>query len=227
MKLLTTLLIMSASGLLLSALLYLLGRLFFRRLSPGIYYYAWLIVLLRFVLPVPSLVPPVEKEAASPVQTVAQTMDEELRRPRGVVIGGWTGNPGYVIGDDTPANPNLHSEDFESLEKRVELRRQLSELADIFTEPAFYIAVWAFGFGVYALNALISTRRFRRLLFGELESAENWEYELLKRLCPRRTPALYRCKALSSPILIGLVNPRLILPQKKQQPGKAGAYSAP
>ncbi len=214
MKLLTTLLIMSASGLLLSALLYVLGRLFFRRLSPSIYYYAWLIVLLRFVLPVPSLVPPVENDAASPVQTVVQTMDEELRRPRGVMTGGWTGNPGYVIGDGTQANPSVHSEDFESLEKRVELRRQLTELADIFTEPAFYIAVWLFGFGVYSINALISTRRFRRLLFGELESAENWEYELLKRLCPHRTPALYRCKALSSPILIGLVNPRLILPQK-------------
>ena len=147
MKFLTTLLIMSASGLLLSALLYIMGRLFFRKLSPSIYYYAWLIVLLRFILPIPSLVPPVEEEVSSPVQTVAHTMAEELRRPRGVVIGYWTGNPGYVIGDDTPANPNLHSEDFETLEKRVELRRSLSELAEIFTEPAFYIAVWAFGFG--------------------------------------------------------------------------------
>ncbi len=214
MKFLTTLLSMSASGLLLSALLYVLGKLFFSRLSPSIYYYAWLIVLLRFLLPVPGFMPPAETEAPAPVQTTIRTMNEELRRPRGVMIGGWTGNPGYVIGDDRPANSSIHSEDFEALEKKVELRRSLAELAEIFKEPAFYIAVWAFGFAVYTANAGISTHRFRRLLFSELESAEGWEYELLKRLCPRRTPALYRCKALSSPILIGLVRPRLILPLK-------------
>lgn len=214
MKFLTTLLSMSAAGLLLSALLYILGRLFFRRLSPSIYYYAWLIVLLRFVLPVPGFVPPVADEAPTPVHSAVQTMDGELRRPRGVMTGGWTGDPGYVSGDDTPAAPSVHSEGSEAPEKEAELRGTLAELAGIFKEPAFYIAVWAFGFAVCTVNAIVSTLRFRRLLFGELKCAEGWEYELLKKLCPRRTPALYRCSALSSPILIGLISPRLILPQK-------------
>lgn len=213
MKLLTVLLSMSLSGLLLSALLVVPGRLFFRRLCPSLYYYAWLIVLLRFVLPIPGLAVPAGTQAPM-AEPTAQSMNAPLPTPR-MRIGYWAGNHGFVysIPEESEPQVSIHSEEFEAVTKKTELRRIMADFAGIFRESAFYIALWIFGFAVYSLNALISTLRFRRLLFGELENAEPWEYALLKQLCPT-PPALYRSKALSSPILIGLIRPRLILPQK-------------
>ena len=52
-----TLLSLTLSGSALALLLLLLKKLLGRRLSSTLYYYAWLLVLLRFLLPLPGLVP--------------------------------------------------------------------------------------------------------------------------------------------------------------------------
>ena len=58
-----TLLTLTLSGSALALLLLLLRYVFARRMPSTVYYYAWLLVLLRFVLPLPGLVP---APAASP-----------------------------------------------------------------------------------------------------------------------------------------------------------------
>lgn len=52
-----TLLTLSLSGSALALLLLLLRRVFVRQMPSTVYYYAWLLVLLRFALPLPGLVP--------------------------------------------------------------------------------------------------------------------------------------------------------------------------
>ena len=52
-----TLLTLTLSGSALALLLLLLRRVFVRQMPSTVYYYAWLLVLLRFALPLPGLVP--------------------------------------------------------------------------------------------------------------------------------------------------------------------------
>lgn len=53
---LKTLLILSLGGTLLGLSLMLLRRLLGKKLPSAFYYYAWLLVFLRFLLPLPGLV---------------------------------------------------------------------------------------------------------------------------------------------------------------------------
>ena len=62
-----TLISLTLSGSALALLLLLLKKLLGRRLSSTLYYYAWLLVLLRFLLPLPGLVP-LGQEANSSAQ---------------------------------------------------------------------------------------------------------------------------------------------------------------
>ena len=52
-----TLISLTLSGSALALLLLLLKKLLGGRLSSTVYYYAWLLVLLRFLLPLPGLIP--------------------------------------------------------------------------------------------------------------------------------------------------------------------------
>ena len=63
------LLALTASGSLLALLLLLLKALLGKKLSSTMYYYLWLLVLLRFVLPLPGLVPLGRQVQDTPVQT--------------------------------------------------------------------------------------------------------------------------------------------------------------
>ena len=53
----TQLIYMTLGGSVLVLLLFVLKRILGNRLSNTVYYYAWLLVLLRFILPIPGLVP--------------------------------------------------------------------------------------------------------------------------------------------------------------------------
>ena len=61
-----TLLYMTLGGSALALLLLALRYLVFRRMPSTVYYYAWLLVLLRFALPLPGLVPTETRQSAAP-----------------------------------------------------------------------------------------------------------------------------------------------------------------
>ena len=77
------LLSLSIAGSVLALLLLLLRRALGRRIPSTFYYYAWLLVLLRFVLPVPGLLRlqrPVTPQPA-PTAQVQQPLREDTPRP--------------------------------------------------------------------------------------------------------------------------------------------------
>ena len=76
-----TLLTLTLSGSALALLLLALRYLVLRRMPSTVYYYAWLLVLLRFALPLPGLLPTTAfAEEAAPVAAV-QSSFEETQRP--------------------------------------------------------------------------------------------------------------------------------------------------
>ena len=72
------LLTLTICGSLLSLLLLLLKKCLGMKFSSTVYYYAWLLVLLRFLIPMPGLLPLNEKSASAPetVRTVPYDIPE-------------------------------------------------------------------------------------------------------------------------------------------------------
>ena len=72
------LLTLTLCGSLLTLLLLLLKKILGLKFSSTVYYYAWLLVLLRFLLPMPGFLPLTEKTAAmpEPVRTAAYQVPE-------------------------------------------------------------------------------------------------------------------------------------------------------
>ena len=79
----TTLLTLTLSGSALTLLLLALRYLLLKRMPSTVYYYAWLLVLLRFVLPLPGFVPVpgAEAEPASSAVPFSQHFFSEASAP--------------------------------------------------------------------------------------------------------------------------------------------------
>ena len=60
-----TLLTLTLAGSALALLLLALRYVFLKKMPSTVYYYAWLLVLLRFALPLPGLIPGAAPEAAN------------------------------------------------------------------------------------------------------------------------------------------------------------------
>ena len=85
-----TIFALTLSGSAMALLLLALRYVFLRRMPSTIYYYAWLLVLLRFVLPLPGLVPTAAQSAEPAPAAVTHTLPRErteTERP-GMPAGG-------------------------------------------------------------------------------------------------------------------------------------------
>ena len=85
-----TILTLTLSGSALALLLLLLRAVFARRMPSTVYYYAWLLVLLRFVLPLPGLVPALSP-SAQPEPTPAAVSAPLPRADAGALFPGAPG----------------------------------------------------------------------------------------------------------------------------------------
>ena len=63
-----TFIYLTLGGSAMALLLLIIGKLFSRKLPAGVYYYAWLLGLMRFAVPLPGLVPLTAARSSAPVQ---------------------------------------------------------------------------------------------------------------------------------------------------------------
>lgn len=190
------LLSLSLSGTILAGLTALVMFPLRRRAPRAFCYYLWLLVLLRFLCPL---------GADRSLSHQAVTRSETLW----VVTGG--GEKG-TDGADIYKGENLADTD-----------------ATMDT-PAFVSAVltafWAGGALLVLGTRLWSGRRLRRALEGSAVPVQPWEQELYRTLGGRRAelPELLRTGGTQSPMLAGLLRPRIYLPTE-EMPGPALGYA--
>lgn len=191
----------SAMALLLLALRYVL----LKKMPSTVYYYAWLLVLLRFVLPLPGLVP-VERTAQEASRAVAAPLPRAEQTVQ-------------------PVTPPLPTEGFvpvtaaETLSEEAEPAVQQTQSPAPakhyvnFKSPAFWLVVWAVGttlsFAGYLTGYMLFTARVRRSLSRATE-----EDRRVYRTLPGRRPRLYRCAAYSTPLMFGVLHPIITLPER-------------
>ncbi len=219
-ELLCMILSLSLGGTALAAVLMLLQRVMKMRLPAGFAYYAWLLVLLRFVLPLPGLLP--AAETAAPGQ--AAPLPVVTAYPVTPSVGGYAPRSysednasGYTFGtEELPAAPeSAAAEENAALDPAA-----IWEAArPVLTSWSFWGWLYLAGVGVSLLRYGVGYVRFRRALGRTFLPARESDRLVLEALNPDPWPALVRSRAVRTPMLFGLLRPVIVLPDRVYDEG--------
>ena len=197
-----TLLWLSMSGSVLALMLMLLRKLLGKRLPSVAYYYAWLLVLLRFSLPLPGLIP--EKgESASAARAAYETPF-----PAAAIE---TEPPLKYDFREVETVPEIH------LPKAAEQPyAEVSASAEPQTSrnDRVVLTVWALGFFGLAAWRIYSYLRFRNIIEAGLCKPSKPLEEMYLAI-PGRKPELYESAGIRGPLTYGVLSPHIVLPKKK------------
>ncbi len=218
---LTTLFFLGVSGTALGLLLMLLRRTAGKRL-PGVFYHlAWLVVLLRFVVPLPGLVP--VRSASAPAYIASST---EGARPFGAAqpasgLGGdediirVKGNTGAAdAGAVRESAPAPISESPSAARAAV----SWADIKSVLLSPRLWGAVWLAGALISAARNITGYRRFVRTVRRTEREPTDADLALYFSMPGARKPGLVRSRCVSSPMLMGVLRPTLVLPGRDYTP---------
>ena len=201
------LLLLTLAGSVMALLLLILRRVLGKRLPSTAAYYAWLLVLLRFLLPLPGLVPTAGGgEAASLPQSMRyeSTTYEEEEEPSfedyaPVAAQGAALPLPAKTQTQAPSEP-LPSSPAPAAARGIDWRSEKLRLG-----------IWAAGaalsFGFCALSYALFAARLRRTL-RRPDAFTRAVYEAM----PGGKPALWRSDAVRTPLTYGLLLPKIVLP---------------
>lgn len=218
---LTTLFFLGVSGTALGLLLMLLRRTAGKRL-PGVFYHlAWLVVLLRFVVPLPGLVP--VRSASAPSYIASST---EVARPFGAAqpVSG-LGNDGDIVrvkGNTGAADADAVKESAPApvSESPSAARAAVSwaDIKSVLLSPRLWGAVWLAGALISAARNITGYRRFVRTVRRTEREPTDADLALYFSMPGARKPGLVRSRCVSSPMLMGVLRPTLVLPGRDYTP---------
>ncbi len=191
------------SGSALAVLLLLLRYVVFRKMPSTVYYYAWLLVLLRFALPLPGLVPVGASESAVPaaaayVPAPAAYDGPSTVRPMGTGVAD--------LGSE--ALPVSRPEEQTMKPAAANEKHYVN-----FKSPQLWLGVWGAGaatsLAFYVLSYKLFSVRIRRSL-----SLPTHEDRRVYKLLPGKKPRLRRCAACDTPLMFGVFRPLITLPER-------------
>ncbi len=194
-----TLMWLTLGGSALSLVLLFTRKLLGKRLPAMVYYYAWLLVLIRFCLPVPGFIPETGVKAAVP-QTIydarpsAYTAETEPVLPLGF--------------REVETVPEVH------LPKAAESSADeapASAGARFSGAEAAVLVIWAAGSIGLAAWRIWAYLGFRRKLRKGLRGPEADVTEIYSRI-PGRKPKLYESETVPGPLTLGVLSPVIVLP---------------
>ena len=202
------LLSLTLSGCAVALVLLALRYVFLKRMQSTVYYYAWLLVLLRFVLPMPGLVP---------VEQAAREMSRPIIASRSLPQEDQTVRPvtpslpeGFV--PVTAVTSTSEETAQESRPTPVQTAAAKSNYVNL-KSPTLWLCVWAVGttlsFGLYLASYMFFTVRVRRSL-----SPATLDDRRVYRMLPGRKPRLCRCAAFKTPLMFGVIHPLITLPEQ-------------
>lgn len=202
-------LVLSLSGTALAAFLALLRRVLKNRLPHGLFYYLWLLVLLRLLVPVALPVPGLELTLPEPRSAEAVTPPVSVQAaPDGMVGQPIPFDPSYVqtVPADTVITGNGLELSFQQ-EKTLWYRSVWTFLCENF------LHIWLAGAAIHFLWFAVSYFRFCRSL--KQDCLPLWEHEqaLLEDLRGKWRVEACRSPLAQTPMLVGLLRPRILLPE--------------
>ncbi len=224
-----TVLSLSIGGTMMALMLYGMRLVFKNRLPSTFYYYAWLLVLLRFVLPLPGLLPLPDGSGARTAEGTELTeRTADMLREAGGTQGEINGEINALREPRLPLEagfapalaPKVRTEAGNSAGNvnaavGAELPEELLLRLRQGVKPETLLALlWAAGAALCFTRYLISYTRFARALHRTLRPARESDLALLAALGGGRRPELKRSAAAATPMLVGVLRPKIILPDR-------------
>ena len=211
------LLSISVSGSALGLIVLLLSRVGKKHVSSGFIYLCWALVILRFMLPVSGLV------GVSFAKTAPESI---LYTVRGDGYGGLYVSPlvrteGMLTRES--ARKNAQAAQFtgesgitaSSDSAKAEKSAGNAPSVPLYRNAALWFYLWLGGALISFFGTLIDFGRFRRLLFRTLKPAKPLDSSVLSALNASPYPALYRSDKVSTTVLLGLIRPVIVLPDRE------------
>ncbi len=202
-----TFLLLSLCGTVLAALLAVLRRLLKNRLPKALFYYLWLLVLLRLALPV-----------ALPVPGLELSLSEPAPAERAAQIP--AGQSAPAAGEPVPFDP----EGVFTLQEGAVVTGSGLPLQDETAGTAWprqawdwlcrhVTVLWLTGAALHFLWFALSYLRFCRTLRADCAPLLEHEQALLDHLRGKRRVSAFRSPLAATPMLVGLLRPRILLPE--------------
>ena len=198
---LKTLLVLTVAGTLCGLFLVALRKLAKGKVPSTFLYYAWLVVLLRFAVPVNGLVP-VGKEAPRaetprPAYTEPQPIDAESEI---------TVVPSSYSHTEAPASPVQNQPvTYQPVAEPSAVKKAVSV-------PTILFAVWCCGTAVFLLWNVIPYIRFSKALWSTLSMPSEDDIRIYDDLCGTRKPSLARSDLINTPLTFGLFRHIIVIP---------------
>lgn len=194
------LLLMTLSGSLLGLGLMALRSGFGKRLGSGFFYWAWLIVLLRFALPVGLI--PTEK------QTEADYVPKPELEYRETIFTEQVSDIEMPVFEVPEAVQPVEKPVYNEPEQSFDFR-------DLLSMERFWLDLWlagaAFSVMWHSTGYVLFCRRLRKSL-KPVNDLELHQYMSIKQ---RFKPELAKSSLVSTPMLMGIKNPLLVLPDRE------------
>ena len=215
---LSTLLFLTLGGSVMTVLVLLIQRVFRKKLPRTFCYCAWLLVLLRFALPVPGIFR-VSPETAQAVRTPqalrasVQALREHPEKPEAFApaeIGPAENVHGILSGTEADARTETIHEASVDVPDAATPTPEQSGLS----LSQRLLILWAAGAAVCAGLYIVSYLRFSRVLNRTLRQPEEQDRQVFQALGGTDRLQLWRSPCVSSPMQLGLLFPRLILPDR-------------
>ncbi len=205
-----TLLVLTLSGSVLALLLLGLRYFALRRMPSTVYYYAWLLVLLRFALPLPGLVPTTfeTKATETPVysETYIQDYNEQIPvLPESAVPGGVSA---------VSSEPQISVPAEETPETQTTTFTHKTTRSMDWRSPKLWLIIWAFGAALSLGLTVLAYLRFTIRLRHALHRPDRFTREVYASI-PGRKPALFRSNAVRTPLMFGVFIPKIVLPERE------------
>lgn len=208
-----TLLTLTISGSVLALLLLGLRYVALRRMPSTVYYYAWALVLLRFALPLPGLVPAVVETSPSESVEYSNTYISDAGEQMPELL-----MPGPVPGA-VPVVPTESQKPIETAQTQepMETPEPIPTAKTSFSvnwrSQKLWLWAWAMG-TVLSFGLTVSAYlRFTIPLRRELHRPDRCAAALYASI-PGRKPAFYISDTIRTPLMFGLLSPRIVLPKR-------------
>ena len=203
-----TLLALSLSGSLMAALLFTVKRLLSGRVSRRFWYYIWLPVLIRMCLPVAGMFdlsaigktasPPAASRPEASVVEQVNTPQAPSQNTQGLAT------PSLITSDPEPAAP-------EAVRPAADIWASIVRTAK---RPSTQVYIWLLGAGVMLAANVGSYLVFLRKLNSRLGEPDETAEAAFRSLYGGRRVKLRYCPGVSTPMLVGIIRPSIVLPEK-------------
>ena len=198
---------LTISGSAIALLLMCLRYTVLRKMPSTVYYYAWLLVLLRFALPLPGLIPTTaEKTDATPAVYSEINVQEKTPESDSKEI------TKVAPTEATVSHISLNAT--ETKEMTVSEAAPKASLSIDWRSPKLWLSIWVLGAIISMAVTVFSYLKFNFSLKRDLMEPDFFTKSVYTSI-PGRKPALYFSDSARTPMMLGVINPKIVLPYRE------------